>query len=219
ALVAALRERRPELFTSHATFYLSCLIDNALADGRADALAGLVAELAPLAGEGIDLGNRVIAQPAYPRPLELPIPPMRAGWPKVNESTDILPWGITEFADKGAAYETFAYLEHSPSPDPGDRALLDRLEYFLETVKTDNLSDYLDRLTGRSNRTWTPDDFTMKPRRKKSRGMWGEEDEEEEEPQDPGRHNLHNLTVEFLGRLHHDEGVSYTKGELARENL
>ena len=67
-------------------------------------------------------------------------------------------------------------------------------------------------------------DFQFKPFQPHSRDKFDEdedEDLEEEEryPLDQTRQNLHDLGVEFLGFLRREEGVSYTKAELGRQEI
>ena len=62
-------------------------------------------------------------------------------------------------------------------------------------------------------------DFTLSP----PRSDMDEDDAQDVIDEDAGHPdselNLYHLTVEFLGWLHRDKGVSYTKGELGRREL
>jgi hypothetical protein len=224
-LVDALRQRRPDVYAEMAHYCLSWSISNALAAGRRDAIPSLARELASLAGKHIDEFNRVVDQLAYHGELDVLVEMMRIAWPVVKPSKDIVPWGVSKFADRGAEYETFAYLDQMSSPDPADRALLDRQEFFHEhedDLRPGLLAEQLKRLTGKSEKVWALRDFEMKPARRRSRDDFDddfEEGEEKEQPVDRGLQNLHHLSFEFLGWLRREHGVPWTKGEMVRENL
>ena len=79
--------------------------------------------------------------------------------------------------------------------------------------------DYISRLSRRRQDEWTLDDFHL-PGKREERKEWYHEDEEEEEDEfAEGRQNLLSLTFEFLGYVHHEEGISYLKGEMARSEI
>jgi hypothetical protein len=147
---------------------------------------------------------------------------MRLAWPHVKEAGDrIFDWGKHEFAVRGADYEIFAYLEQTAEPDAGDPALLERLRFFLDDLRPEYLPEHLDRLQGKSSRVWKLSDFELKRRPKRSRDEWDEDEDSEEDtpPPDEGNLNLSHLSTEFLGYLRRVEGVPYTKGRLAQEDL
>src|SRR5580698_4135167 len=97
---------------------------------------------------------------------------LRIAWPQVKSSHDILPWGFSNFAERGADLETFDYLEHTASPDPADPVLLDRIHFFVEEPREDYLREFIADLTGKSGRQWQADDFALKPHRTRSRDEW-----------------------------------------------
>jgi hypothetical protein len=121
-LVGALRERRPELYDEGAHYYLSWLLQDALVEGRRDTLPALARELGARAGRDIDTVRRSLDGLAYHGELSALVEAMRAGWPGVKPSANILPWGIDEWAAKGVDYEVFDYLEHTASPAPTMRS-------------------------------------------------------------------------------------------------
>ncbi len=218
--VDALRERRPEVFEEGANHYLSLCLEDALAEGRLEDVPALARELAALAGRNLDTVNRDLEALAYHGQLSVLIEALRIGWPSVKAAgpDKIFAWAVSEFANKGADHEIFDYLEHTPSPDPADPALLERIKFFIEDPRTDYLAELIGDLTGKSGREWTADDFVLSPPRKKRRDDW--EDEEEEEPApDRGAVNLSRLIAEFVGYLRREEGVPYPRGELLRHEL
>ena len=66
-------------------------------------------------------------------------------------------------------------------------------------------------ITGQAERRWTLDDFDLTEHRRRK--------DAPEPPANAGRTNLYDLTVEFQGYLRREEGVSYAKGELARDQI
>jgi hypothetical protein len=219
-LIEALRERRPEAYEAKAVSYLSWIISGALAAGQFEAVRPLALELGQRAGDNIDIFNGTFDQLAYHGHLDTLVEMLRLGWPGVKASSDIIPWGITEFAAHGARYETFHYLEHTADPHGDDPGLLERTRFFVEDPNTEYVALVVETLAGRNVRTWSVDDFKMQARRKRRDWEEDEEDEDEDEEQpDPGVRNLAQLTLEFLRYLRHEEGVPYPKGELARKEL
>jgi SEC-C motif len=217
-LVGALRERRPEVFDQSAHYYLSWCLRDALAEGRYEAVPTLARELAARAGRDIDTVNRAFDTVAYHGQLSALVEAVRIAWPFVKSSDKIVPWGISEFANKGSDYEIFEYLEHTADPDPADAVLLDRVRFFVPEPREEYLREFIEDLTGKSGREWQSDDFALKPPRKRNRDDW-DDDEVERPTPDPGRHNLSRLISEFVGYLHREEGVPYPRGELVRHEL
>jgi hypothetical protein len=216
--VAALRERRPEVFAEGAHHHLhSCLVD-ALAEGRQEVVPSLTQELAARAGRDIDIFNRAREALAYHGQLDVLVEAMRIAWPFVKSSKKIVPWGISEFANDGANSEIFNYIEHVAPADPADPVLLDRIHFFIEEPREEYLREFVGDLTGTSGREWQADDFALRPPRSRTRDEWDDLPEEQRAP-DPGASNLVRLIGAFVGYLRREEGVPFPKGELVREAL
>ena len=216
--VGALRERQPEVFGEEAHYYLSwCLLD-ALAEDRQEVVPALARELAGRAGRDIDIFNRASEALAYHGQLSVLVEAWRIAWPLVRSSGNVVPWGITEFAEKGVSYEIFDYLEHTAAPDPADAVLLDRVHFFIEEPREDYLREFIADLTGTSEREWQADDFALRPSRKRSRDDWDDEPEERPTP-DQGAINLSRLISTFVGYLRREEGVPFPRAELVRREL
>jgi hypothetical protein len=216
--VSALRERRPEVFDEGAHFYLSwCLLD-ALAESRQEVVPSLARELAAHAGRDIDTFNRSRGVLGYHGQLSVLVEALRIAWPFVKSSDNVVPWGISEFAERGVTHEIFDYLEYTASPDPADAVLLARIQFFVEDPDEDYLREFIDDLTGNSGREWQTDDFALRPSRKGSRDDWDDESEERPAP-DQGALNLSRLISTFVGYLRREEGVPFPRGELVRQEL
>lgn len=217
-LVSALADRQREVYQQSAHFYLSWRLQDALAEDSPDILP-LTRELAAQAGRDIDTVNRSLRALAYHGQLAALVEAMHVAWPFVQASSDIVPWGISEFGETGADYEIYNHLEHTPSPDPRDQALLDRIRFFIAEPDLDQLAEHIRDVAGQAAPTWTLDDFALKPVRKKRRDDWDDEEDEREGSPDPGARNLARLISQFVGYLRREEGVPYPKGELIRDEL
>ena len=217
--VGALRERRPEVFDQSAHYYLSWCLQDALAEGRQEVVPSLARELAARAGRDIDTFNRTKEALAYHGQLSVLVEALRIAWPFVKTSDNVVPWGISEFANTGANHEIFDYLEHTAALDPADAVLLDRVKFFVEEPRQEYLHEFIDDLTGKSGREWQADDFALRPPQKSSRDDWEEEEEEEGQTPDQGAINLTRLINEFVGYLRREEGVPFPRGDLVRHEL
>ncbi len=216
-LVGALADRQPEVYQESAHFYLSWRLQDALADDSPDVLL-LTRQLAARADRDFDTVHRSLHALAYHGQLATILEGMHIAWPLVQAS-DVFPWVIAEFGETGADYEIYNYLEHTPSPDPRDQGLLDRIRLFVADPDIDQLAEHIDDVAGQAAPTWTLDDFTLPPVRKNRRDEWDEEEEEDEDSRDPGAQNLARLISQFVGYLRREEGVPYPKGELIRDQL
>jgi SEC-C motif len=217
-LVGALRESLPEVYDQGAHYYLSWRLLDALAESRQEVVPSLTRDLAARAGRAIDIFNRTREALEYHGQLDILVEAMRIAWPLVKSSDNIVPWGISEFADRGASHEIFDYLEHMASADPADAVLLDRVQFFVENPRDDYLHEFIGDLTGKSGREWQAGDFALRPPRKRNRDDWDTESEERHEP-DQGANNLSRLISEFVGYLRREDGVPFPRGELVRQEL
>jgi hypothetical protein len=223
--VAALRARLPEVYLKSAHFYLCwCLLD-ALAEARYEAVPGLARELATCAGRDVDLVERGMSYLGYHERQEALVEVCRIAWPLVKSSENVVPWGVSEFANEGADYEIFNYLEQTEAPDPADPALLERIRFFVDEPNEDYVRELIGDLSGLSGREWKSDDFALKPMRRGRRGDWYDDDDDDDdggeksEAIDRGASNLHRLVNEFVGYLRREEAVWFPRGRLVRTEL
>jgi hypothetical protein len=217
-LIGVLRESLPEVFAGDACYYLSWQLANVLATGQSKRVPEIMRELAPLGGDNIDTFNNVLDRLAYHGKLSVMVKSLRTAWPKVEESSDIVPWGIEEFSRRGFDCACFEYLEENPAVTAATPELLEQCEFFCEN-NPEGFESFLAHLTGRERRNWSMDDLKFENRRPSRRDFDGDEDEGEEPERDPGRQNLFYLTVEFLGYLRREEEISYARGEIGRTGL
>lgn len=224
-LLDTFQERLPDVYAENAAFYLHRQINNVLAIGRHATLPRFTQALAHIADQDFDTFIRVESTLAYHGQLALLIEMSQLAWPHVRNARDILSWAIHDFAKRAQAYQIFDYVERVAAPNPADPELKTQLEYYEKNIP-ERISQYLALLTGSAERVWTMNDFQFKPLQPDSRDQFDEdedkdleEEEEERYPLDQARQNLHDLSVEFLGFLRREEGVSYPKAELGRQEI
>ena len=195
----------------------SCLdwrVSNALARGPDADVAGLARNLAALAARDIDRFNIIESRLAYYGQLSVLVEATRLAWPDVESSSDIVPWGIDEFAARAVAYTILDHVARTAEPAADERALLDRLAPFME-IDPESLARHLAHLTGQAGRRWTLREFESGPTRRFRK----DDDLEEDEAAANADRDIHELTVEFVGHLYRSARVPYTKGDLARREL
>ena len=205
ALVQALRQRLPEVYNHDAHRYLAWRINHALSGGRIDAIPALAREIAETAGRDIDIFNKTADQLAYHGQLSALVDAFNIAWPLVKVSCEIVPWGIDEFAKQAGAYAIFDALEQGVAAENAAAVLKSRIDVYYD-VDPEKLIQYIAHVYGRSEKHWTPSDFDFLSQR-------------HVDSMDDELQNLYWLSLEFLGYLRRTEGVSYTKGELARQQI
>lgn len=223
--VEALGERLPEVYAASAPTYLHWRIINALAIGRFDAVPPLVRDLASTVKHDIDVLNNVLDALAYYGQLPLIIEAMRLAWPWVQEPGHVVPWGIDGFCLRAVHFALFAYSMQHHDPDPEAPALVEHIAFYREP-DPERVRQFLAHFTGQAGRAWCVDDFAFQRRQPQRRALFDDDfdddDEADEMPQasrDPARRNFFDLSVAFLGYLYREEGVSPSKGELARQQI
>ncbi len=213
-LATALRTRLPAVFDHDAQYYLDWLITNALTAGRYEEVSSLARAMAGCAGDHMDEFDWVVDRLAYHGQLATLVEMMRIARPLVEDSTNIVPRGQDEFVACAIDYEVFDYLEHTAAPAANDPQLQNRVQRF-SVIDQPQFAQFLTYLTGQAGRQWTTGDFEVGRRKGRSRRASDEDDEERPESEE----NLFLLTVEFLGYLHREEGVPYSKGRLAQQQI
>jgi hypothetical protein len=204
-LVQTLRQRLPEVYDHDAHYYLAWRISRALCCGRVEVIPSLAREIAKTAGRDIDTFNKAADQLAYHGQLSALVDAYNIAWPLVKESSEIVPWGIDEFSMKAGFYAIFDALEQGVAAENAADVMKSRIEVYYD-VDPEKLNRYIAHIGDRSERHWTPGDFEFLSQR-------------HTDSMDEGSDNLHWLSLEFLGYLRRTEGVSYTKGELARQQI
>lgn len=204
-LLETLHDRWPEVYAEDAHWFLKWRMQNALADGRAEAIPSLVNAMAERAGDDIDVFNQVLDMLLYHGLLPVIVDAMRIARPLVQNSTDIIPYGIDEFIDEQTDYILFNHVEQNGSLDTKDLNLLKQLGVY-EHVNLERLSKYQGYLADHSH-FWTMADFDLECRHVKHDDLHC------------GRQKLYCLVAEFVGYLRREENIPYTKGDLARKEI
>jgi hypothetical protein len=99
--VEALRARQPKAFADGGKYFLCWCLRDALAEDRRAVIPMLARQLAGCAGEDIDVVNRSLSELAYHGHLPVLVEACRIAWPFVKSSKNVVPWGVSNFAEKG----------------------------------------------------------------------------------------------------------------------
>jgi hypothetical protein len=102
---------------------------------------------------------------------------------------------VDAYAARAADHVIYEYLAHHDEPEAVDASLQQKLERYFP-IDPERLQPYLQLLTGRVGRQWTMQDFET-----------------------PEMQALTGLMVEFVGYLHHNHEVPYSRAHLAREQM
>lgn len=192
-LIRAFQERLPDAFAESAACCISWLIDGRVARGRFDDVAPLAREIATYAGDHIDIFNLTLDSLAYHCDLSTLVEMMRIGWPGVRDSSEILPRGVDEFADRAWRYEMLSYCGQAASPRPDDPELIERLEFYVESVNRDFVAAFIESVAGLVHQGPIPG---------KAKVAW-----------------CRRVCFEFLGHLLRGQRMSPGKADLGSENL
>lgn len=212
-LVEQLRERLPEIYDENATYYLVNSINSAVITGRFDKIPIFMNQLVPRAHIDIDMFNRVVDQLAYHGQLSILLDAFETAWRGVEKSSDIVPWGIDEFAVKIVKFLIFDYLEKHGADPSGHQKLFKRIKPYSE-LKPEQITQMLSLLTGHAGRKWSGEDFTFKAKLR-SRDDGGKAIRLPEAV----AQNLFDISLDFQGYLWREENMPLTKSELGREQL
>ncbi len=216
--VGLLRERLPDVYAARRQFYLHWLILNANASHKPERLLELAGEIAEIAGDDVDIYSQVVHLLAYHGYLEALSKASRIAWPLIKGSKDIM-WGQREYAIWGAKCVLYQSLERTPDLDGGDPQLIEQTKYFLDDLQLGWLKGYVDQTSGRASRNWSLSDFDIKPTKKTKANRKETRDSRQETNQTTGEDALFEFSYEFVGYAHAHDGFSYTKAELARQNI
>lgn len=204
ALLEELRQRLPEVYDHDAHYYCAWRISRALCCGRVELLPALAREIAKTAGREIDTFNRVSDQLAYHGHLSMLVDAYHIAWPLVKESSNIVSWGIDAFSVRAGNYVIFDALEKGVTVE--DVSVLKGSLAPYHDVDPEKLKHYITHIYARAESRWTQGDFDFL-------------DKPHSDAHGDAEDQLYGLSLEFLGYLRRTEGVPYTKGELAREQL
>jgi hypothetical protein len=153
-----LREQAPKLYQQSSHYYHRDLITFTIIEGRWDDLSDLLTDYT--SGDHLDLFTMVVAQLKYHGQVRILVEAMKAAYPKIEASSQYVPWASEEFAGKLMEVMLVDYLERTADPRPDDPEFLEAtaylpswregwLEWFVPTVTRPEpaeweLSDFAD---------------------------------------------------------------------------
>lgn len=208
-LVGELRERLPDVYAQGQHYYLHFQIIDAVVEGKAQAVHTLAKELAETAEDDADTFFQAVNCLAYHGYLAALVDATGIAWPIVEDSPNLL--DPDEVAQWGADCAVFECLERNPQLDGLDPELATRVKYFFSDVDADALARHVDRLSGRITRDWTPNDLELESS--------GRRRQHKKSAKNSGRSNLHELGAEFVGYLHREKNVPFTKALVGANNI
>ena len=202
-LLDALRERLPEIYADSASFYLELRIEHAIATGQTDKIALPAGDLDNISDD-IDIIFRISDLLAYHGLLMPLLEIMRAAWSQARNSKKNPPPSADEIRVGTEYFEIFAALEQGLSLENDEAEIRQRLSAY-SAASAENITRYIECLTGNHPKAWTRDDFILH----KERWVNG----------NPVQQAVFFLSVEFIGDLRRKQDVPYTKGYLAQQAL
>jgi SEC-C motif len=222
-IVEQMRQRRPDLYLDLVPSLAEMRIVTALLANRPDEVRRLGLELAEVGHENPELYHSVLKCLAYHGQLALLVEMLHVSWPKLKENDDLLAWELNEYAYTGAVYEMFTEVDRDPAATTISPSLRERLHCYFEAPNEASIENLWKRITRQTNQVWSMSDFEF-ARRPTKRDTYDNDDEtdEDDEPElwhDPARDRLWDLTVTFLVEARRQGTVSWTRGELARQEL
>jgi len=213
-LVDRLKEQLPEVYEQDASFYLKWRITDAVVGYQSDDVISFLNEMAPKASKNIDTFNNVVDILAYHGYQALLAEAFKTAWQYVENSPDIVPWGIDEFSDRAINYTVFEYVDAHPKVNANDPVLIKNARYFLEEINFKRFAKFVDYVAGNIKRQWILDDFDPKAKQQKAtKEQRGKKSKKHSEQ------NLYYLTLEFLSYLRKQENVPFSKGLLASDQI
>ncbi len=200
-LIEKFRIHHTEQFEHDRGYLLDFVLTAALLDGQREKAEQAFLEMSENISErGIDPYFWCIDRLAYHGNLSTLIAGLKIAWPKIGDCDEIVPWAKDELHYKMIAYGIFSYLD-SIGKDQALNSMGDESKLFEEMSWTkdfypDSLKLQVASITGKTKRAWHIDAFRTKIN-----------------PPD-----LRDLTWEFIGYLHWEKGVPFTRAFM-QQNL
>jgi len=203
-LLERLRQEAPDLYHYDLPYYHENLINDAIAEGRWEAIPELLAGFAePPVDRGIDIFLHLIDQMRYHGQTEPLIHTMKQMWPGVSEAVDsgkLMPWTTEDLGGEITLLMFFQYMETAEAPHANDPTLLEAAAPY-GSFNVEWLEQAIPHLSAPAPSPWQPADF-------------GEAVDAEQWDE-----NLIALLFEFVADQRRRAGVSFSKSCLARDQL
>ena len=197
-VLTRLDEEQPETYAAERAYLLSRHLEAAAVAGRVDEVAAERTEdLATVAVKTIDEFYPCLELIAYHGSLVPIAEAMDNALEGVRESSNIMPFGKQNFADRAVPYAVLAYYEQHGTVDLQDPALRDLLDRIDDPewgeVDFAFLKQFAVRLNGPTDRSWRENDDLAD--------------------------NIHRLTVTFMDTLHEETDIPLGRAHLARTTI
>ena len=203
-LVERLRQQAPDLYRYDRPYYHENLINDAIADGRWEAVPELLAGFAEgPADRGIDLFFHLIDQMKYHNQTESLIHTMKQMWSGVEDAVaagKLVPWTTEEFGAEITLLVFFQYMETAETPRADDPALHEAAAPY-GSFNAEWLEQAIPHLSAPAPSPWQRADFGQAV----DAEQWAD--------------NLSALLFEFMADQRRRAGVPFNKSYLARDQL
>ena len=203
-LVERLRQEAPDLYRCDVAYYNENLINDAIAEGRWEAIPELLAGFAEgPADRGIDIFFQLIDQLKYHGQTESLIHVIKQMWQGVSDSVDsgkLVPWTSDELGSEATLLMFFQYVETAETPRADDPALLEAASPY-GSFNAGWLKQAVPHLSAPAPSPWQRADF--------GEAVDAEQWEE----------NLSVLLFEFMADQRRRAGAPFSKSDLARDQL
>lgn len=211
-LIDSLKQELPKVYESNAVYFLDWMIETAVIETRQDDVSSLLNELAPIASQQIDIFNEILDRLAY-HGYQAPLfEAMKTAWENVEDSPDVVPWGISQFAGRAFNLAVFEYIEnHAGEINPQDPELIKTITRFVPAPNMEKFTKFVEHVSGNVKGQWILADFDPKSKHLRS--------QKTKRPKIVARENLYYLSVEFLCYLRQQENIPFSKGEMAQQQL
>ncbi|GEM_PF-3870012 len=198
----------PEVYSECIGHLLNERLKIAVKDGDVDVVSRLFRELACSVPLDFDRFFQRADQLAYLGHLDALLRGIRAGWPSVRDDADISDSGIEEYAGLGADFEIFTYLQTTPHPVPENPELAGRVRGFLGNIEL-QLERSIGEFLGLPDMAWERTDFEITRKAYRKDRTVGHRFEV----------CLTSLANTFLGWLHREKGMTYSRASLVNGEL
>ncbi len=196
--VERVRRDLPDAYRQRMGFYLSDLVDDAVADQRWDTLPGLLADFADTADRHIDAFSHIVEVLLYHGQTQTLYSVMSSAWPGIASSGDLFDWAVDEFGGTLMSLVLFHYLEATTTPCADDPALVGALSAY-----------------GQPRMEW----LNRAVRHLSAPSAWRAEDFGEAVDAEKWQDNVEAILYEFMADQRRSANVPLSRSELAHEEL
>jgi hypothetical protein len=163
----------------------------------------------------LDLYARIVDQLAYHGMLDELSEISHIAWPQIKDSDNIM-WGKNTFAQWGADCVLFERLEQAGELSHEDSELMQKIHYYFEDLQLEHFPKYINSTSGRSDQTFSLDDFKTTARRQKNEY---DDSDDQQGLTAESKSVLSSLLDTFVDYARRIEGVPCTRAKLASTNI